>query len=82
MVMNTTHAYVLIEALPGKSLELVHAMKAIEGLTNVHLVTGPYDVIAYLEAPDLKSIGELVVKKIKNTGFVSRTVTCIVVDED
>ncbi|NQU17965.1 MAG: Lrp/AsnC ligand binding domain-containing protein [Candidatus Saganbacteria bacterium] len=80
--MKPTHAYILIESLPGKSLELVSAIKRLEGLTNVHLVTGPYDVIAYLEAADLKSIGEIIVKKIKSTGFVSRTVTCIVVDED
>lgn len=80
--MKPTHAYILIEALPGKSLELTKVMREIKGLTNVHLVTGPYDVIAYLEAEDLRAIGEMIVKQIKSTGFVSRTVTCIVVDED
>ena len=80
--MSKTHAYVLIESLPGKSLELTSIIKKLEGFTNVHLVTGPYDVITYVEAADLKSIGELIVKKIKGTGMVSRTVTCIVVDED
>ncbi|MDI6731684.1 MAG: Lrp/AsnC ligand binding domain-containing protein [Candidatus Margulisbacteria bacterium] len=76
-----THAYILIEALPGKGMELTSITKSISGVKTVHLVTGPYDVIAYVEASDLKSLGEMIVKKIQASGCVARTLTCITVEE-
>ena len=79
--MKTTTAYILIEAIPGKGMDLVSQVKEIKGVRTVHLVTGPYDVIAFVEAPDLKSLGELIVKKIQSTGFVARTLTCITVEQ-
>lgn len=76
-----TIAYILIESVPGKEAELIKVIKGIEGTQRVDLVTGPYDVIAYVQAPDLKLLGELIVKKIQASGFVSRTLTCITVDQ-
>ena len=79
--MKPTSAYILIEALPGKGLDLINIIKDLPGVKTVHLVTGPYDVIAFAEAADLKSLGELIVKKIQSTGFVARTLTCITVEQ-
>jgi DNA-binding Lrp family transcriptional regulator len=76
-----TSAYILIESLPGKAIELTNIIKGIQGVKTVHLVTGPYDVIAFVEAADLKSMGEVIVKRIQSTGFVARTLTCITVEE-
>lgn len=76
-----TRAYILVEALPGKAIELVNAIKGLTGMKTVHLVTGPYDVIAFVEMPDLKALGEFIVKKIQATGCVARTLTCITVEE-
>ncbi|MBI5078585.1 Lrp/AsnC ligand binding domain-containing protein [Candidatus Saganbacteria bacterium] len=76
-----TSAYILVEALPGKAIELANVAKGLKGVKTVHIVTGPYDVIAFVEAPDLKSLGELIVKKIQATGCVARTLTCITVEE-
>jgi DNA-binding Lrp family transcriptional regulator len=79
--VKQTQAYILIEALPGKGIDLVNIAKGIPGVKTIHLVTGPYDVIAFVEAADLKSLGEMIVKKIQATGFVSRTLTCITVEQ-
>jgi DNA-binding Lrp family transcriptional regulator len=76
-----TSAYILIEALPGKALELVNNIRGLPGIKTVHLVTGPYDVIAFVEAGDLKSLGDIIVQRIQATGFVARTLTCITVEE-
>jgi uncharacterized protein with GYD domain len=76
-----TQAYILIEALPGKAIELTNIIKGIKGVKNVNLVTGPYDVITFVEAPDLKSLGEMIVKRIQATGTVARTLTCITVEQ-
>ncbi|MFA5097411.1 MAG: Lrp/AsnC ligand binding domain-containing protein [Candidatus Margulisiibacteriota bacterium] len=75
-----TQAYILIEAAPGKAIDLVNTAKALPGVLQVHLVTGPYDVIAFAEAQDLKTLGDMIVKKIQATGCVSRTLTCITAD--
>ena len=79
--MKQTQAYILIEALPGKGIDLVNIAKGLPGVKTIHLVTGPYDVIAFVEAADLKSLGEMIVKKIQATGFVARTLTCITVEQ-
>ncbi|MFA5104769.1 MAG: Lrp/AsnC ligand binding domain-containing protein [Candidatus Margulisiibacteriota bacterium] len=76
-----TQAYILIETIPGKALELVNAMASLKMVKQAHLVTGPYDVVAFIEADDLKSLGDILVKQIQATGFVSRTLTCITVDQ-
>ncbi len=76
-----TSAYILIEALPGRALELVNVIKGLQGTKTVHLVTGPYDVIAFVEASDLKTLGEMIVKRIQASGAVARTLTCITVEQ-
>lgn len=78
--MSKTSAYILIESLPGKAMDLITHVKKIEGVKTAHLVTGPYDLIAFVEAADLKSLGELIIKKIQATGNVARTLTCVTVE--
>lgn len=75
-----TQAYVLIEASPGKAIDAVKLISNIEGVRQVHLVTGPYDVIAFAEAPDLKTLGDVLVKKMQSSGLVAKTLTCVVVE--
>lgn len=76
-----TQAYILIETIPGKALELVNAISSLKMVKQAHPVTGPYDVVAFIESDDLKSLGDILVKQIQATGFVSRTLTCITVDQ-
>jgi len=78
---SMTSAYILIESLPGRAIELTSVIKGLKGVKTVHLVTGPYDVITFVEAPDLKSLGEVIVKKIQASGTVARTLTCITVEQ-
>lgn len=79
--MAATSAYILIESLPGKAIELESIIKGIKGVKTVHLVTGPYDIITFVEADDLRALGELIVKNIQASGFVARTLTCITVEQ-
>ena len=72
-------AYMLIETAVGKTREVAQALRQIEEMISVDVVTGPYDVIALMEARDIASIGNLVTEKIHLSG-VERTVTCISVD--
>ena len=72
-------AFVLIETAVGKSREVVDGLRQIEGIKSVDPVTGPYDVIAIVEAETMNDIGDLVTGKIHPIPGVSRTVTCLTI---
>jgi DNA-binding Lrp family transcriptional regulator len=72
-------AFVLIETAVGKTKEVVSILSKIEGLKSVDTVTGPYDVIAILEAGNLNDIGDLITGEIHAIEGISRTVTCLAV---
>jgi len=72
-------AFVLIETAVGKSKEVVAALRQLQGMKSVDTVTGPYDVIAVIEAETLNDIGDLVTGKIHPIAGISRTVTCLVI---
>ena len=74
-----TKAFVLIETAVGKTRDVVDGLKSVEGVTSVDAVTGPYDIIAVLEADDLNTIGEMVTSRVHSVGSVVRTVTCLAV---
>lgn len=70
-------AFVLIETSVGKTKEVVATLQKLPGVKSVDTVTGPYDVIAVLEAENLNAIGELVTEKIHPIPGISRTVSCL-----
>jgi DNA-binding Lrp family transcriptional regulator len=72
-------AYVLIQTEVGKAAQVVAAVKEIPGVTRAVVLTGPYDLLAHVEAIDVDSLGKLAVSEIQAVGSVVRTVTCPVV---
>lgn len=74
-----TSAYVLIEATPRKARSACAGIAKIAGVKSAHLVTGPYDIIAYVEEEDPTAIGRLVMAKLHRVDGVGRTITCVVV---
>ena len=54
-------AYVLIEVEPTRIQDLMKELPGMElegsVIKQVHAVTGRYDIIAFVESPDLKSLG-------------------------
>jgi len=72
-------AYVLIETSVGRTREVTSAIEHLEGVISVDPVTGPFDVIATVEAESLNEIGDLVTAKIHPITGISRTVTCLAI---
>ena len=74
-------AFVHIEVAAGKSRAVVAGITALQQerkeIRSVNSVTGPYDVIAVVEGPDVNAIGDLVNKNIQSVHGVVRTVTCL-----
>jgi DNA-binding Lrp family transcriptional regulator len=72
-------AYVLIRTRAGKARNVAEAISKITGCRSVCTVTGRYDVIALLEAEDLKSLSDLILQKVHTIDGVERTETAVVV---
>lgn len=75
-------AFILMETAVGKSKEVVASLRELKGVKSVDSVTGPYDVIAIVEAESLNDIGDLVTRKIHPVAGVTRTVTCLALKTD
>ena len=72
-------AYVLIQSEVGKAALVAEAIGKISGVTMAEDVTGPYDVIARVEARTVDELGKLVIAKIQDVPGITRTLTCTVV---
>ena len=74
-----TKAYILIETAVGKSRDVTSLLTSMAGVDTVDPVTGPYDIIAVVSAPDLNAVGDLVTSQIHTVDGILRTVTCLTV---
>jgi DNA-binding Lrp family transcriptional regulator len=72
-------AFVLIETAVGKTKDVIGILNKSDGIKSVDAVTGPYDIIAVIEAEDLNAIGSLVTNKVHPIPGVNRTVTCLAI---
>jgi DNA-binding Lrp family transcriptional regulator len=76
----SVHAYVLILTDVGKAADVTRQVRALEGVVTAEDVTGPYDVIARVEAESVDQLGKLVVSHVQRIDGITRTVTCPVVN--
>ena len=68
-------AYILIQTAVNAP-DVARIIRAIPGIDSADDVSGPYDVIVRVAAPDLNSLGELVVSRIQADEGITRTLTC------
>ena len=72
-------AYIQIQTEVGKAATVAEAIAGISGVTLAEDVTGPYDVIARVEASNVDDLGRLVIAKLQDVPGITRTLTCTVV---
>lgn len=72
-------AYVLVQTEQGKMAVIAERLTQLGPVIEAHVVTGPYDVIARVQADDIDAVGKLVVSEVQTVGGVTRTLTCPVV---
>ena len=74
-------AYILFEAAVGKAQSVAAGINQLDfgevRLISSDVVTGPFDVIALLESPDLDTLARFVSEKIQSIDGVQRTTTCV-----
>lgn len=72
-------ALVFVRVAAGKSLDAAQAIKKIGGVKDAYATTGRFDVVARVEAADLRAVGETVVKRIQAVEGVRSTETSMIV---
>ena len=75
----STKAFILIETAVGRTREVADSLRDVGGIQSVDVVTGPYDVIAVVDAQDINTMGTLVTERLHTIAGVVRTVTCVAV---
>lgn len=69
--------YLLVNVLPGKDMSVRDTLRGIKGVISSDVVTGPYDIVAVVEAGDTEEIFDKVIKKIRRIKGITRTETFV-----
>lgn len=72
-------AYVLIQTEVGVSTRVSAAITDMPGVTEASDVTGPYDIVARVEADSMDDLGRLVIARVQAIPGITRTLTCPIV---
>ncbi len=72
-------AYVLISVSVGAARKVFQELSNIKGIVDINAVSGPYDIIAHIDAFDISTIGNIVLDNIQTTEGVTDTITCHVI---
>ncbi len=71
--------YLLCETDVGKLEEVLRRLQAVPGVTEVQAVTGPFDLIAKVQAPHINQALDVVVHKIRRIPGIKATETLVTV---
>jgi DNA-binding Lrp family transcriptional regulator len=69
----------VIQTQVGKVAHVAQALSDLDGVQVAEDITGPYDIIARIQAPGLDQLGRLVASRIQVVDGVTRTLTCTVI---
>lgn len=75
-------AYVLVQVRTGEIRDVVRQVRRVEGIQEANMTLGPYDVVATVEANDLKHLGKILAIGIQPIPGVIDTLTCMAVEFD
>ena len=73
-------AYILITADPGHTAGLTEKLAALPGVSEVHEVMGPYDIVVEFEANELETVTHALRSSIRPMEGILNTVTCVAID--
>ena len=70
-------AFILIDVESGKVPDVVSELNKLPQVTEVYSIAGEHDILAKLKFAEIRSLGELVPKKIQKIGGIKRTITLL-----
>lgn len=73
-------AYILLTSAIGKVREVFDKIKTLGSVKDVRIVTGPFDIVVFVEADDMSTLTNTVVEEIREIDGVVDSNTAIVVE--
>lgn len=70
-------AFVLVKCELGRLEEVANAIMEIEGVSEVHSVTGEYDLLVKLYAPAYEAFGDVIPDRLQKVPGVKHTQTML-----
>ena len=70
-------AFVLIVTDPGLTRRVIAVLAEIEGVTCVHEVMGPYDIVAEIEAARLTDIPPILSERVRTIDGIQSTTSLV-----
>jgi len=70
-------AFVLIRCELGRIEDVANALMEIEGVSEVHSITGPWDLLAKLYAPDYDAFGDVIPGRVQKLAGIRETETLL-----
>ncbi len=72
-----TFAFVLVKCEPGHLEEVASAIMEIDGVSEVHSITGPFDLLVKLYAPSYQDFGDLIPDRLQKVKGIRDTETLL-----
>ena len=73
----TVKAYVLVVTDPGKTRRVKQALRDVPGITELHEVMGPYDLVVEIEVANLQEIPPILGEKIRTIEGIESTTSLV-----
>ena len=70
-------AFVLVKCQLGRLEQVAKALMEIEGVSEVHSITGPWDLLVKLYAPDHDALGDLIPDQLQKIEGIRDTETLL-----
>lgn len=70
-------AFVLIRCELGRIEDVANALMEIEGVSEVHSITGPWDLLAKLYAPDYDAFSDVIPGRVQKLAGIRETETLL-----
>jgi DNA-binding Lrp family transcriptional regulator len=70
-------AYILVVTDPGATKRVFDALSAVKGVTEVHEVMGPYDIIVELDVPTLAEVPPILSSQIRTIPGIQSTTSLV-----
>lgn len=70
-------AFVLVRCELGKIEQVANALMEIEGVSEVHSITGPWDLLVKLYAPDYDAFSEVIPGRVQKLPGIRETETLL-----
>jgi len=70
-------AYILVVTDPGATKRVYDALVAVSGVTEIHEVMGPYDIIVEIEVPNLVDVPPILSSRIRIIPGIQSTTSLV-----